>query len=286
MYLKRGINKMNIEMLRENNPELIKQYAYDEIKYIENLTGKPVDIVIVKKIKNGSDGLTKIARPSMEKTIIYVKESVMKFINHLILHECGHIRRIFSVEENERVNLSTTLDTYTWSKLNKVFKEIARIGIPENNIPKVFNMYINGITSQVFNTIPDIRIENRIYEEYEQNRAEQKAYLNYLLKVTEEVLSEKATKHSPETILEISLALNFLLLDKLKKIIGTRVLNLYKKNPLAKKGYNKIKNTFIKEDLGYKQDIELTENILKEFDINFVRWTDFNRVYPGYENDY
>lgn len=277
---------MNIELLRESNPGIIKEYAYEEIKYIEELTGKPVDIRIVPNIKSGADALTKIARAHMNQTIIYIKETSLKYINHLILHECGHIRRIFSVKPEERFNMTTTKLNMESEIAKKVLKDISRLGVLEKESQNVFEVYLSGVMMQVANIIPDIRIENEIYNKVEENRAEQKAYLNYLGKTLERLISEKIFKYTPSAILEISLALNYLLLDNIKQIIGTRILNMYKKNALAKKGYKKIKPIFEKDDCGYIQDIDLTNKILSVFNANFVRWSDFNIVGVGYELDY
>lgn len=277
---------MNIELLRESNPEIIKQYAYEEIKYIEELTSKPVDIRIVPNIKSGADALTKIARPHMNQSIIYIKQTSVKYINHLILHECGHIRRIFSVKPEERFNMCATNLNMDSEIAKKVLNDILRLGIPENESQKVFQMYLNGVMMQVANIIPDIRIENEIYNRVEENRDEQKSYLNYLGKTLESLTSEKVFKYTPSTILEISLALNYLFLDNVKPIIGTRILNIYKKNALAKKGYKKIKPVFEKDDFGYTQDINLTNKILSIFNANYISWGNFNIVGIGYELDY
>lgn len=277
---------MNVTLLRESNPEIIKHYAYEEIKYIEELTGKPVDIRIVPNIKSGADALTKVARPHMTHTIIYIKETSVKYINHLILHECGHIRRLFSVKPEERLNMTSTRLDMNSDIAKKVLSDILRLGIPENESQKVFEMYLNGAMMQVANIIPDIRIENEIYNRVEENRDEQKAYLNYLGKTLEIVTSEKILNYTPSSILEISLALNYLLLDNIKHIIGTRILNIYKKNALAKKGYKKIKPIFEKDDFGYIQDIDLTNKILNIFNVNYIEWCSFNIVGIGYELDY
>lgn len=280
---------MKIEELRDLYPNLVKEYAYNEIKYIEQLTGYPVDIIIVDNIKNGADALTKIARGYMTETKIFIKKEMLEFLNHTILHECGHIRRIFSVDKNERVSLSKTISFSNWKYINKIRQYLIKLGVNESNIVELINMYIDGCLSQIFNSIPDIRIENYIYDNFEENRDEQKAYLNYLSKTLEKITQEKALTFTPSPIVEVSLGLNFLFLDNIKHIIGTRILNIYKNVPLAKKGYKKIKhvlNKETKEDLGYKQDLELTNEILKSFEIDFATWIDFNSIGLGYENDY
>lgn len=277
---------MNIEVLKKTNPERIKDYAYEEIKYIEELTGKPVDIRIVPNIKSGADALTKIARKHMSHTIMYVKETALIYINHLILHECGHIRRIFSVNPEHRFNMSVIEINNDVAISKKVINHIAKLGIPQHDQQRLCDMYINGVMLQVVNIIPDIRIENDIYNRVEENRDEQKAYLNYLGKTLEAVTANKVSMYTPTPILEISLALNYLLLDNIKAIIGTRILNIYKQTPIAKKGYKKIKTVFAKDDDGYIQDIELTNTILDIFNINYVQWSEFDRVGIGYELDY
>ena len=71
------------------------------LEEVKNVTGKGIEFIV-------KDNLTtyaalKMARKDMPSHLIYYKKEHDEIINHLIVHECGHLFRIFKCPENQRL---------------------------------------------------------------------------------------------------------------------------------------------------------------------------------------
>ncbi|MCU7492867.1 MAG: hypothetical protein HF312_18820 [Ignavibacteria bacterium] len=210
-----------------NNLELIP--AVEEIiASIEQLTSKKFNFVE----KNDLPVLAtvKIARRRMPNHIIYFKATEDKIINHLIAHECGHIKRIYETPEYRRVLYAS--NERTKSEAYKAISEsksvlVSRFGeeLAENILSNLFD----GIIRQVTNQPIDLMIEKWIYEDYPGLRQVQ---LDSLINQNKQALAglAESTKVFPKVIVDASNTLNAAYAEQLSRIVKYKLNREWKKS--------------------------------------------------------
>lgn len=97
----------------------------------------------------------------MPSHLIYYKTEHDEIINHLIVHECGHLFRIFKCPENQRL-MPYSDRQMKLKSLKQIEKEIIALKpvLSEEQIVHVINLWYEGLIRQVTNLPPDIMIEN------------------------------------------------------------------------------------------------------------------------------
>ncbi len=99
--------------------------------------------------------------------LIYYKKEHDELINHLIVHECGHLFRIFKCPENQRL-MPYSDQQIKYKALKTIENEIMALTniLPEDQISHVIDLWYNGLIRQVTNLPPDIMIEKWIYDQF------------------------------------------------------------------------------------------------------------------------
>lgn len=200
---------------------------------IEQLTSKKFDFVE----KNDLTVLAtvKIARRRMPNHIIYFKTTEDKAINHLIAHECGHIKRIYETPEDKRVlyaaNEKTRSEAFKALSESKALLE-ERFGkeIAGNLLTNLFD----GIIRQVTNQPIDLMIEKWIYEDYTDLRQIQ---LDSLIDQNKQALAglAESTKVFPKMIVDASNTLNAAYADQLSRTVKYKLNREWKKSQFYEK---------------------------------------------------
>ena len=129
---------MNLKELSLIYP--ISEDTFRAVDKVEKLTGKSIRFILEENLM--SHAVLKAARNFMSEHIIIIKRSNVSFINHLIIHECHHIFRFWSVEQNERKILSireNTVIRYT----DRWKRELGKKG--EMYPPHVFQIWEKGL---------------------------------------------------------------------------------------------------------------------------------------------
>lgn len=200
-----NINKQSIS----NNiiPELC-----DDLKAIlkkaEIISGKGFQFIEKEDLTEHAG--IKIARKDDEKHLIYFKKEHIDLLQHFIAHECGHVIRIFSANENDRVVPASTNATKEIA-YKEMEDDIIRLSneFSERKLSTIMNMWYNGVIRQVTNQPVDYLIEKWIYDEYPNLRTYQLKSLQQQAKESIAGLSPELRKMTPRKIYYASNLMNY-----------------------------------------------------------------------------
>jgi len=193
---------------------------------VKEATGKGIEFIPKDDLKTFA--ALKMARKGMPSHLIFYKREHNEIINHLIVHECGHIFRIFRCQENQRL-VPFTDQQFKYKALKQIEPEIyalARV-LSEDQIGHVINLWFEGLIRQVTNLPPDLMIERWIYNSFPALRPLQ---LQSLRKQQEESvagLSETVHRMTPPTILFASNVMNYAFLRILGLHVGQNFIREY-----------------------------------------------------------
>ena len=174
---------------------------------LEQLTGKSA-IISVAQNEDVQAGI-RIATADDLHHIIYYAHSSKDVIDYLIMHECYHVFRIYSVPKTQRLRVY----------INNVHFNNALKKIPDEII-MVQNAWHRGIVMQLMNTPVDIMIEKAIYEKYHEMRDLQKKTMERLKKEYSDSLSKESQEFTPDIIWIPSNVMNYTFFYYIKKYIG------------------------------------------------------------------
>ena len=172
----------------------------DDVKRIlvkaESISGKGFNFLRAENLTEYAG--IKIARKSDNKHIIYYKKERSDLLQHLIAHECGHVIRIFSAKETDRVVPATSNGTKEIA-FTEMKDDIIRLSnqFPERELSVIMNMYYNGVVRQATNQPVDCLIEKLLYDEYPGLHNYQLLSLQMQAKESIEGLSDEVRKITP-----------------------------------------------------------------------------------------
>lgn len=259
----------------------IKNETFHAVKKVEEMTGKSIRFELVDDLS--SHGLLKAARERMEEHIIYLSNRTIENINHIIIHECHHIFRLWSVDEEQRVNLSRNQEGVD-ERIRLYKKEVGKRA--EMYPPNVFEAWDKGLITLLFNAITDTRIEFDIYHDYPGIRDEQLRSLKAMENSIKQSVGKEIKQMTAKTVYENAAIMNYVFLMRLSPIIGKSWRKAYKgQTEISKKGV-KLLRMIPEEDKGLIQDVELINKWAVELEIKGINWTPFNNVPIGYEYSY
>ncbi len=205
------------------------------LEEVKRETGKGIEFVPKEDL--ASYAVLKMARKGMPSHLIFYKSEHDEVINHLIVHECGHLFRIFRCQENRR--LIPFSDQKIKSKaLKQIDNEIMALKpvLSDEQIAQAFNLWYDGLIRQVTNLPPDIMIEKWIYNSFPtlrelQLKSIKKQHADSLVGLTETV-----RMMTPPTILFASNVMNYAFFRILGLHIGQNFVREYNSTSYLAKG--------------------------------------------------
>ncbi len=252
------------------------------LKYIEELTGK--GFTFVEKPDLVEFAGVKIARSNMDAHIVVYKPQHNKLINHLIAHECGHIKRIYETPNDKRFSVATT-PNLRLNALKKIEKEINDLAkrIGDEKTIQFTNMMYDGIIRQVTNQPIDLLIEKWIYNDYPELRTIQLDSLVEQNRLALKGNSKEVKKIIPNFFYEKSNIMNAAYTELLSKIIKFKLVRDWKKSEF----YDESKSLSIMLDIenGWKpeEDYEKINAWAEILNLNeFFIWNPFEQIPPDY----
>lgn len=264
--------------------ELTQLYNLNEdtiraVEKVNKISGKDVEFRVKDDLK--AHALLKAARDFMPKHVVFIKRDKMEHIDHLIVHECHHIFRFWSVEEAERKIISRVPQLSQQRK--KQWKR--ELGKKSDMYPdEVFDLWDNGLMTLFYNAVTDTRIELSIRRSYPGIRVQQIDSLKTLENELRESISKDVKKITPPSLFLLSGAMNYVFLTRLSSIIGRSWKRDFKREKEVVELGNKLLQTIPEEDKGLEQDIALLNKWAKILDIGPLKWVDFEAVSPNYIN--
>ena len=254
---------MNIYELSKEIPLLDE--TIEAVEKAVTLTGKPISFCLVDKLL--AHAILKAARDFMDEHIIYLRKDKIQFINHLIVHECHHLYRFWSVEKSERKALSHNINalqqqTVKWKK---------EIGKKSERYPaEIYTIWNNGLHTLLYNAVTDTRIEQQIYLNFPSIREEQYKSLKALEDEARKSLDKQIEATIPSSLFQQVGAMNYVFLKQLESIVGRNWKKSYKGHSDIINLGNRLLRMVPSQDEGLLQDIDIINNwstVLKIDDI-------------------
>lgn len=270
---------MNIEQLGKEY-ELLPT-VHEVVALAEKISGKEIDFNL--RLNLELDGAIKIARERMPKHIMSIKENTAAFVNHTIVHECGHLLRMMRAKPAERVIPLSNAET-SKRALNDLNNEL--LALPEAARDEMFERWTTGLINQLVNLPVDVRIETWIYQNYPAFREIQIKTLavdaqDYLLG-----LSDKIRNNTIESIFIKSNALVYAYLRGMTTITGEYYTAVFKRYPDIKKIGRKLYRFLESEDNGFVQDVDIINAWAEILEVtDWFTWIGFEDAPDTYYSD-
>ena len=252
--------------------------VFEVVSLTREVTGKDLDFQLVLNLN--TDGSTKIARKRMPEHLIKLKENSTARINHIIVHECGHILRTMSAEASERVVPSSNHET-TSRALDDMQDELTDVP-PESRL-EIGGFWMQAIINQLVNLPVDARIETWIYNDYPSFRVTQGKSIEADVQNSLLSLSDKVRESTAESVFKKSGAMIYAYLRSVSAITGVNYAPHFKKYPDIKKLGRKLYACLEAEDEGFDQDVEIIKRWAEMLGIEgWVTWIGFEDVPESY----
>jgi len=253
------------------------------LEEVKSVTGKGVKFIEREDL--ATYALLKMARKNMPSHLIYYKKEHDEIINHLIVHECGHLFRIFKCPENQRL-MPYSDQQIKYNALQEIENEIMALNknLPEDRLIHIINLWYNGLLRQVTNLPPDIMIEKWIYDEFPVLRPFQLRTLKKQHSESVAGLTDTVRKITPHTILSASNIMNYAFFRILGFHIGHNFIREYSSTPYIRKG--KKLETITEKDYtdSHEGDNLMIDKWAAFVNIsNWFKWRGFEDVPPNYE---
>jgi len=205
------------------------------LEEVKNATGKDIEFIVKEDLTTYA--ALKMARKDMPSHLIYYKKEHDEIINHLIVHECGHLFRIFKCSENQRL-MPYSDQQIKYKALKTIENEIMALAniLSEDQIAQIIDIWFNGLVRQVTNLPPDIMIEKWIYDQFPALRPLQLKSLKKQHSESMAGLTEMTHKVTPHTILFASNVMNYAFFRIIGLHIGQNFIRAYSSTRYIGKG--------------------------------------------------
>jgi hypothetical protein len=263
--------------------ELGKEYelmpaVVEAVKMTAEVSGKELEFQL--EIGLTFDGSTKVARERMPKHIVRLKENSTFRINHIIVHECGHIMRMMQASPGDRVIPSSNAET-TAAAFKDLEQELSLM--PAEMRGEMFNIWSTGVINQLVNLPVDVRIEAWIHNRFPSLRDTQARSVAVDVDNCLQGLSEKVRERTPESIFSKSNAMVYAYLRGLSPLTGVNYAEHFKQYPEIKKVGRKLYAYLENEDAGFVQDVETINAWAEILQVDrWFEWIGFEDVPESY----
>jgi hypothetical protein len=256
----------------------LESTVLEVVALTEKESGKEIDFELLVNLDVA--GVTKIARERMPKHIMRIKESSPARVNHIIVHECGHILRMMRAKPAERVVPSSNTET-SIKALFALKGEL--LALPESAREEMLELWTTGLINQLVNLPVDVRIERWIYHDYPAFREIQSKSLAVDVQSCLLGLSDKIRKNTIESIFNKSNALVYAYLRGITTVTGEDYIEAFKKYPDIKKIGRKLYRYLKMEDEGFAQDVNTINAWAEIIEIkSWFAWIGFEDVPETY----
>lgn len=271
---------MHVEELSNLFP--ISQDTLNAVQRVEDITGKSIRFEFVENLV--SHAMLKAARIFMPEHIMYIKREKADCINHLIIHECHHIYRFWSVDSKDRKILSlSSAEGLSEKRYLQWKKEIGKKA--EMFPPAIFQMWEKGLFTLFYNAVTDTRIETSIFSHYPSTISEQQKSLKGIQEEVRLSMGKEIEKMIPYSVFLHVGAMNYAFMTRLTPIIGKGWKKSFKGRTEITTLGNKLLRAIPEKDEGLLQDIEILNTWAEILGFQKdITWIDFEDVPFGYEH--
>ena len=252
------------------------------LEEVKNVTGKGIEFIAQENL--ATYAALKMARKNMPSHLIYYKKEHDEIINHLIVHECGHLFRIFKCPENQRL-MPYSDQQIKYNALKTIENEIMALTdiLSEDQIAHIIDLWYNGLIRQVTNLPPDIMIEKWIYDQFPTLRPLQLKSLKKQHSESVAGLTETVHRMTPQTILFASNVMNYAFFRILGLHIGQNFVREYSSTRYIGKGKELASITEKNYTDSHEGDNMMIDKWAAFVNISeWFKWRGFEDVPPDY----
>ncbi len=252
------------------------------LEEVKNATGKGIEFIPTENLTTYA--ALKMARKDMPSHVIYYKKEHDEIINHLIVHECGHLFRIFKCPENQRL-MPYSDPRIKHNALKTIESEIMALTdiLSQDQIAHVIDIWYNGLIRQVTNLPPDIMIEKWIYDQFPPLRPLQLKSLKKQHSESITGLTETVHRTTPHTILSATNVMNYAFFRILGLHVGRNFVREYSSTHYIGKGKELASLTEKNYTDSHEGDNVMIDKWAAFVNISdWFKWRGFEDVPPNY----
>ena len=252
------------------------------LKSIVELTKKPFRFVEKNDLE--THAAVKIARSNMPEHIIIYKPEHNEFINHLIAHECGHIKRIYETPPGKRFMVINTDDQKIggMATFQKDLEKMAT-NTGDETARKMANLWYSGLIKMVTNHPVDLAIEKWLFDDYPGLRTLQINSLSSQNDLALKGLSERVKGMTPIFVYNAANLMNAAYMNLLGKIIKVKLFTKWKRTEFFNESLELAKLLDAEKGWPPEKDCEMVDIWAKHLKLNnWFSWHPFEDVPLNY----
>lgn len=133
-----------------------------------------------------------------------------RVLEHLVVHEVGHLVRLYQVPEAERLRpaLTPACRQGAAAQIIAELDQVVEYGLPEQVLPDVFEVWHHGVCIQVANFPADLRIEAWIHQQFPGLRLVQRRSLIEEVQRSFPLFHPDVVRFTPPTVHRATMAMN------------------------------------------------------------------------------
>ncbi|MCX5975456.1 MAG: hypothetical protein NTV33_01135 [Coprothermobacterota bacterium] len=226
----------------------------------------------------------KLARGGMPAHIIYFNPTHGQALNHLVAHECGHVLRMWSVPERERLIPKLSEENHNTALLQIVedIPELAQ-SMPIEKLVGLINTQYQGLVQQLVSMPPDIMIEYWLYDDFPDLRSCQQISLQLQRIEALKGLDSQISRRASAKIVAASNTMSYCYFRLVGLHIGQNLVSPYSGSVYINRGKELAEITAREYRNDYSGDIAMINRWAVFFELqDWFSWTGFEDVPPDY----
>lgn len=198
------------------------------LDWVEASTGRPIEIRADPAIRSRGRAIYAVSDPDQSRQLVLYDPLYEQLKDHLIAHECGHIRMFAEAPVRDQVVPVMTVRSRRRAaeELGPDLERLVRKGLPDDAIRRALPIWLSGTVSQLVDTPADSEIERWLWTEWPGLRRVQESSLRDQAKLFRGALSPAVQSVTPTRIWEASNAMNGVLTSGYADLLGDTSLTL------------------------------------------------------------
>ncbi|MFN0146548.1 MAG: hypothetical protein ACKVT1_08565 [Dehalococcoidia bacterium] len=192
------------------------------IQDVERTTGKPVVLRAERGLEGRAHATYSASDPDQSRHLILYQPGFEAYLNHLVPHELGHVQLFAAARPPERLlpHVGATERRVSRTVIDQGLSPLTRRLVGDGKESNgLFDLWSDGVTSQLGNYPQDILIERTIFEHRPGLRSSQRESLALLAKEAHAGLDARVLLLTPRVVAVASHSMNYALLKSCARFL-------------------------------------------------------------------